>query len=489
MLAPGDRAPLSEALGRWSSLMARRSTPALDRGELGALLAATLASPGSSAGPPPPPAPAGGRRGGGPAAGARGGGGQPLDLQVAVQRVEGLAPGLYRYDASGHALALLRGGSHAQRLDELLGRPAGQDADATVFLAGSFQRCAAKYAERAYRYVLLDAGHAACNLSLAAALLGLAAPWMARFDDVALTALLGLDGHAVAPLLAIPVARATPARDGPSASAQDGGPTPGAASRDAAPALAPPLPVSTRGRRQDLHRWMHGGTSLRLAAAPAHAAQPRQSSEPATAEDETAAPAAALGSSLPLPPPAPEGPLTAALATRRSTRRYSQTPMTAAELSACCRVASWPTSAQDAPLRQAAPRHLRVAVRAVAGVPAGVYAYDGLTHALQPVAVGDRSATLAEAGLGQAHLANAAAVLAPWHRWSALSRPDGPRGYRYAALDAGLAGELLYLQAGALGLGACGVGAFWDLPLAAALQLTPEDDLLLYCVAVGRRRI
>jgi nitroreductase len=51
-------------------------------------------------------------------------------------------------------------------------------------------------------------------------------------------------------------------------------------------------------------------------------------------------------------------------------------------------------------------------------------------------------------------------------------------------LAAGRAGQRLYLAATALGLGACGVGAYYDRELAAAAML-PEAGWPLYLVAAG----
>ena len=60
----------------------------------------------------------------------------------------------------------------------------------------------------------------------------------------------------------------------------------------------------------------------------------------------------------------------------------------------------------------------------------------------------------------------------------------GPRGYRYALMTAGRLGERLYLTATALGLGCCGIGAFYDQEAADLLQLN-SDSRLFYLVAVG----
>jgi len=65
-----------------------------------------------------------------------------------------------------------------------------------------------------------------------------------------------------------------------------------------------------------------------------------------------------------------------------------------------------------------------------------------------------------------------------------LERSWGPRGYRYAMMTAGLMGERLYLAASALGLGACGIGAFYDGEASDLLGLNASSRVL-YVVSLG----
>ena len=62
----------------------------------------------------------------------------------------------------------------------------------------------------------------------------------------------------------------------------------------------------------------------------------------------------------------------------------------------------------------------------------------------------------------------------------------GPaRGYRHALLEAGLVGERVYLQATALGLGVCAVGAFYDDEASRLVGVDPAREWVLHFVAVG----
>ena len=53
-------------------------------------------------------------------------------------------------------------------------------------------------------------------------------------------------------------------------------------------------------------------------------------------------------------------------------------------------------------------------------------------------------------------------------------RAHGDRGYRYVHFEAGAIGHRLYLAAEALGLGATGIGAFFDEDVHRYLNLAPE---------------
>jgi SagB-type dehydrogenase family enzyme len=88
--------------------------------------------------------------------------------------------------------------------------PAHARAAACVILAASFQRSRVKYGLRAFRFVLLEAGHVAQNVLLAAAALNLAALPIGGFFDARLDAFLMLDGLNESALYLIAVGSAAP---------------------------------------------------------------------------------------------------------------------------------------------------------------------------------------------------------------------------------------------------------------------------------------
>ena len=79
------------------------------------------------------------------------------------------------------------------------------EAQVCFVVSGIFQRTRWKYHERAYRYVLLEAGHLGQNLYLAATALGLNVCGVGAFFDEPLNELLGIDGQTEAALYLVTV--------------------------------------------------------------------------------------------------------------------------------------------------------------------------------------------------------------------------------------------------------------------------------------------
>jgi SagB-type dehydrogenase family enzyme len=131
----------------------------------------------------------------------------PLEVYLVAARVDGLAAGVYRYVPAGHQL--LPAGAAAD--PAALARAAlAQDfiarAPVVLVITAVPERTAAKYGERARRYVDMEAGHAAQNVYLQAAALGLGTVTVGAFDDAAVSEFLGL-GAGEEPLYLMPVGR------------------------------------------------------------------------------------------------------------------------------------------------------------------------------------------------------------------------------------------------------------------------------------------
>jgi SagB-type dehydrogenase family enzyme len=119
----------------------------------------------------------------------------PLELYAAVSRVAELEPGLYHFDPLSPGLEVLRPGVTPDDLTSLSTYPDVVSTCAVlIFVAAIFGRTRFKYGLRGYRFALLEAGHIAQNVVLAATALGLAAVPLGAFYDRRTDAFLGLDG-------------------------------------------------------------------------------------------------------------------------------------------------------------------------------------------------------------------------------------------------------------------------------------------------------
>ena len=127
-----------------------------------------------------------------PSAGAR----HPIDTYIAVLRVDGVEPGIYRYVVESHALQRLRTGDYEAACIHAAAEQDWLTGAVAVFIwAAEFERTASRYKERGYRYVLLDAGHICQNLYLACESLGLGMTAIAALIDDEANALVGIDGR------------------------------------------------------------------------------------------------------------------------------------------------------------------------------------------------------------------------------------------------------------------------------------------------------
>ena len=129
----------------------------------------------------------------------------PLDVYVAATAVEGLESRLHRFDPLRDCLELLAPVERGQ-LEPITPYPElVADASAVVFLTATFWRSRFKYGQRGYRFALLEAGHVAQNMLLAATALGLASVPLGGFFDRQVNDLLGVDGLHEAALYLIPI--------------------------------------------------------------------------------------------------------------------------------------------------------------------------------------------------------------------------------------------------------------------------------------------
>jgi SagB-type dehydrogenase family enzyme len=207
------------------------------------------------------------------------------------------------------------------------------------------------------------------------------------------------------------------------------------------------------------------------------------------------------GPMVDLPPPRIESDVSVeeALQNRRSIRSYTKEPLTLAEVSQLLWAAYGITKTFESPpdfirggLRAAPsagarfPLDLYLAAFDVKDLPAGIYLYQSETHQLMRVVEGDKRSEVSEAAFGQSHFETASAAIIYSAIYKRTMVKYGQRGReRYVCMDLGHSAENVYLQAYALEIGTCAIGAFTDLWLKKVCKMTRAEEPL-YIMPLGK---
>ncbi len=127
-----------------------------------------------------------------PSGGAR----HPIEAYVAALRVQGLKPGLYHYRADDKHLELVRPGTSSRQVETYLAKQWWfKPAAAVVFMTAVLPRARWRYPfARAYRALLLEAGHVCQTFCLVATWLKLAPFCTMALADSRIERDLGIDG-------------------------------------------------------------------------------------------------------------------------------------------------------------------------------------------------------------------------------------------------------------------------------------------------------
>jgi len=127
-----------------------------------------------------------------PSAGSR----HAFETYLVVERVTGLAPGLYRYLPFDHQLVQLAraDGLGKEAAAACLGQHFVAEAAVTLFWTTLPERMEWRYDRAAHKVIAIDVGHVGQNLYLACEAIGAGTCAIAAYDQQACDALLGVDG-------------------------------------------------------------------------------------------------------------------------------------------------------------------------------------------------------------------------------------------------------------------------------------------------------
>jgi SagB-type dehydrogenase family enzyme len=194
----------------------------------------------------------------------------------------------------------------------------------------------------------------------------------------------------------------------------------------------------------------------------------------------------------------PETPLADAVTARRSVRRFGPEPVTLVQVATILHAAYGVTHTLDrpdgtpaAPLRAVPsggalyPLEVYVLASRVDGLEPGVYHFDPLRRVLEVIRAGDPMpdllaiSTYPEIVGGSAVTCFVTLVI-----WRTRFK-YGPRGYRFALLEAGHLAQNALLTATALGLAALPLGGFYDGSADAFLGVDGVHESTIYTLTAG----
>ncbi|MBE9062026.1 SagB/ThcOx family dehydrogenase [cf. Phormidesmis sp. LEGE 11477] len=116
-----------------------------------------------------------------------------IETFVAISNVDGLESGCYYYAPQAEELRQIRFNQFHKDLHFLcLGQDLGRDAGAVIFHTADLEQAIAKYGDRVYRYLHMDAGHLGQRLNLAATRRGIGVSGIAGFFDDQVNELLSI---------------------------------------------------------------------------------------------------------------------------------------------------------------------------------------------------------------------------------------------------------------------------------------------------------
>jgi SagB-type dehydrogenase family enzyme len=386
----------------------------------------------------------------------------PCEIYIAVYAVDGLDPGVYYFSVVDFALKQIRGADAAGFLQQ----NAHEGLALSLFITGIPFRSAWKYRARAYRYVLLDSGHLLGNLVLALKSQQLVFETTCDLDDVATGLLLGLDNVREAGVARI-----------------DAG-CPGGWQADAfvEPGEIPALDgeILSASRVSDRERGYPEIEQMLGAATPGQLSGAADFTQPPMVTQAPEVWRQAGRANW----PADSEPLGRAMVRRRSSRNFVPIYIPADRFRNLLALLSAATGglATRPPVGRFVS--LGFVAGAVEGVAPGFYLLDPQTRQYALVAPGQLTPPMASACLNQDWLKNAGVHFLFMFNPGHLDETCGPRGYRYAMIQAGFLGQMVYLGATALGLGSCGIGAIYDEEAQTLLGLS-GGSVLGYLVAAG----
>lgn len=386
----------------------------------------------------------------------------PTEIYTGVFKVEGIKPGIYHFGADHFGLTLLRHEDINQYPDDLVlvGQPKRLPI-VLFYLSGIFFKSAWKYRARAFRYVLLDTGHVLENLILALASEEMAFTCHYDFNDDVASEQIGLDANREVGLVCVHAGINDQMASSPSSKPK---------------ALPPDIVAAGQVSNAEVD-YDEILSAYRSGCHP----------PPDDTQTESLNDIGIYGTSwrsvVACEPGDNEKSFAWSVMHRRSKRNYVKQPLAEKtfmqQLDLLCRAYR-----RDGAENPFACLRVGFLTANIEGIESGFYLLDPEKRQIGLVKSGHFIEPMTSVCLDQQWLAQAAVHFLLMTNLKEIGSHYGPRGYRYAMLNAGRLGQVIYLGATALGLGCCGIGALYDREAQKMLGLN-KDSALLYLLAVG----
>ncbi len=387
----------------------------------------------------------------------------PVEIYVAIRNIDGIDDGLYHFNIMNHSLYLIREGNYSFHAGNITFPQPDKAPLISIMLSSIFFRSSWKYRERAYRYHLLDTGHVLGNLILALNSLSIFFDLNYDFDDNRLDELIGVDEFHEAGLVLvnIPGNETMP-------------------SKAYSPVDTLPQEITNAGitSQNDIDypviREIH--EAGRIPSNRELSEIPPPLSPFQTDKWELVKNTDKLQTDIPYPE---------CLFLRRSKRNFIDKKIDRTSLMVILDMISDSTELNHEVMYNYELLNIVFFAEKVDGINPGLYTLDRKQKRFGIIREGIFGEKIAHTCLNQEWLKNAGLHFLFVCDLDTLDKKYGPRGYRYAMMNAGKLGQLLYITATSLGLGCCGIGAFYDDEAINLLDLGSKTRLL-YLVAVGK---
>lgn len=393
----------------------------------------------------------------------------PTEIYVAAHSISGLDNGLYHFSSGDHSLSLIRENIQEGQIIRI-----NQDQDDNTgtqglafFLTGIIFRSSWKYRDRAYRYNLLDTGHVVENLILALKATKTHFNLSCDFDDNDINHFLGLDGEREVAFAIIEI--------------------PGSFSRiecglknkEISKKVVRASRVSIKEINYPIISELHKA-GYKIMSKIDYKEDMIHKSGLKSDRWENLGPASSYNEVMDYPE---------AVFRRRSSRNFIREAMKKDHIidliDSLCINDSLKNEGETAYLGSIITGFIAINIEKL---EPGIYLVDRNRKSYGSVGQGFFREQIAHICLDQEWLANAAAHFFFLGNLDVIERSWGPRGYRYALITAGRMGQRLYLAATSIGIGCCGIGAFYDNEAMELLGLN-KDSRLLYLLATGPAKL